>query len=304
MKICKPLLIVLSLLFTPIANALTVSNVAFFDFSNSDIIETSLTSVARYENVTSLNYLDIPTFDSSLGILTGVSIELDSRRRDTVEVNAVDLVPDVSCYLIAGVCVPISTNDTGGEIDLVSRREFSIVDRKNYGGLYIDERITRDTRVVSQGCIDDTPDLLFYVSCSDSKRDSGQFDEIVDITYLGLASFMDTSTSRPLFFEFSSRLSTDLECIELDGDVCDGIVSSRLYGSITINYTYDEFPLDSDQDGIADSVDACPFDATNSCEDVPVTAPGFPSVSVPEVSSIYLLAFGLLGLFGSISRKV
>lgn len=60
---------------------------------------------------------------------------------------------------------------------------------------------------------------------------------------------------------------------------------------------------DADGDGIADFIDPCPGDRTNSCT-AGSGSGGSGATSVPEASSLYLLAFGLLGLLGAARRKV
>ena len=305
MKIHRLFLVLASLLFTPFANALIISHTADFNYSTSHNLETSLTSFARYNKVSNFNYIDVPTFSSSLGILTGVSIQLDSRRTDIAAMSALDLVPEFRCDATsaAGGCIlPVPVNDTGGRLDSKSIQNVTLVDIKTYGRFSHNPLYgikTDIARIVKVECVDPHPDIFGTAECEEIRKQSRNVDETVDFSYPDLARFLDTSKRR-LFFEFSNDILTDLKCDNnsgIDGDLCDGSVTSLLYGNITTHYTYDEFPVDSDQDGIADSADPCPFDASNSCV-------GGGPIAVSEPSSVLLVGLGLLSLFTTTRRKV
>jgi len=313
------LLILLSFLFAPWVNAATVSYSSSFDYlHNPGSIETSALDSINIASATRLDYIPIASFSSSLGTLTGVSFELDSTARVSVDFAATDYVPDIGCvYVPITGCVSFikAEQDTGGSVDVTKTSNVAIVKKKqrrrttptSTGSSSYIETIKKGSLLRRTGCSDTTPDLLFYTACTSSTSRGRAFDKTVELSILNIASFIDTVN----FFEISSKIYADLRCdnsssntsVGFDGDVCSADIRTRLYGSLTVNYTYEEFPLDTDKDGIADSLDVCPNDATNSCLGGSITLPGAPSTSVPEASSVLLMALGLLSLFGTLRRS-
>lgn len=208
--------------FSGAASALSMTDTSSFGFGSLEFYDKEGVNDDPMEVRTRNQGLTLNGFDSSMGMLTGVSIEFDS---------------DWSLKSL------VSAHDSDGFFEHTNGYA------KAESHFYID--MINPNAPVSASMTQESASCkgsgFWGASCSDSNQKTGSFDGLLDLSSLSLADFLDTV----LTFDIKNVLKAEADTSDHDTWVYAYNKKNWWQGSVTVTYDYEEYTAVAEPSAVA-----------------------------------------------------
>ncbi|GAA3566026.1 choice-of-anchor E domain-containing protein [Marinobacter xestospongiae] len=203
--------------FSGAASALSISDTSSFGFGSLEFYDKEGINNDPMEVRTRNQGLALNGFDSSMGMLTGVSIEFESDWSLKSKVAAQD---NHNSWL--------SHDYTNG---YAKAESYFYIDMINPNAPVSASMTQESASCSGKG--------WWGASCSDSNQKTGSFDGLLDLSSLSLADFLDTV----LTFDIKNVLKAEADTSDHDTWVYAYNKKNWWQGSVTVTYDYEEYAV-------------------------------------------------------------